>query len=96
MHRIVPLRKFHFVSYIARLVYISPQHYRPYWLYFIAFAVVIAGLITYFWHSTRERCLLSVSYHTKNCSPAEEQGALNPTSPAYVKRRGALPIPDDV
>lgn len=29
-------------------------HYRPYWLYFIAFAVVIAGLITYFWHSTPE------------------------------------------
>jgi len=29
-------------------------HYHPYWLYFIAFAVVIAGLITYFWHSTPE------------------------------------------
>lgn len=29
-------------------------HYSPYWLYFIAFAVVIVGLITYFWHSTPE------------------------------------------
>jgi len=29
-------------------------HYRPYWLYFISFVVVIAGLITYFWHSTPE------------------------------------------
>ncbi|KZV88332.1 DUF914-domain-containing protein [Exidia glandulosa HHB12029] len=29
-------------------------HYQPYWLYFVAFAVVIFGLITYFWHSTPE------------------------------------------
>jgi solute carrier family 35 protein F1/2 len=29
-------------------------HYHPYWLYFIAFAVVILGLITYFWHDTPE------------------------------------------
>lgn len=28
--------------------------YRPYWLYFIAFTVIILGLITYFWHSTPE------------------------------------------
>jgi solute carrier family 35, member F1/2 len=28
-------------------------HYTPYWLYFIAFAVVIVGLIVYFWHSAR-------------------------------------------
>ncbi|KAF8892085.1 solute carrier family 35 member SLC35F1/F2/F6 [Infundibulicybe gibba] len=29
-------------------------HYRPFWLYFVSFAVVIAGLITYFWCSTPE------------------------------------------
>ncbi|ELU43476.1 DUF914 domain-containing membrane protein [Rhizoctonia solani AG-1 IA] len=29
-------------------------HYRPYWLYFVAFAVIIFGLIAYFWHSTPE------------------------------------------
>jgi solute carrier family 35 protein F1/2 len=29
-------------------------HYSPFWLYFIAFAVVITGLITYFWSSTPE------------------------------------------
>ncbi|PFH51548.1 hypothetical protein AMATHDRAFT_142389 [Amanita thiersii Skay4041] len=29
-------------------------HYHPYWLYFIAFAVIIAGLITYFWYSAPE------------------------------------------
>jgi len=29
-------------------------HYSPYWLYFIAFALVLVGLITYFWHSTPE------------------------------------------
>lgn len=29
-------------------------HYSPYWLYFVAFALVLVGLITYFWHSTPE------------------------------------------
>ncbi|KAG7093739.1 hypothetical protein E1B28_007390 [Marasmius oreades] len=29
-------------------------HYRPYWLYFVSFAVVILGLITYFWWSAPE------------------------------------------
>ncbi|KAK7466467.1 hypothetical protein VKT23_005188 [Stygiomarasmius scandens] len=29
-------------------------HYSPYWLYFIAFAIVITGLITYFWWSAPE------------------------------------------
>ncbi|KAF8909403.1 hypothetical protein CPB84DRAFT_1703155 [Gymnopilus junonius] len=29
-------------------------HYRPYWLYFISFAVVLCGLVTYFWHSRPE------------------------------------------
>jgi len=30
-------------------------HYSPYWLYFPAFAVVIFGLIVYFWHATPEQ-----------------------------------------
>ncbi|TFK26183.1 DUF914 domain membrane protein [Coprinopsis marcescibilis] len=29
-------------------------HYSPYWLYFISFVVITAGLIVYFWHSTPE------------------------------------------
>jgi solute carrier family 35 protein F1/2 len=29
-------------------------HYSPYWLYFPSFAVVISGLIIYFWHATPE------------------------------------------
>ncbi|KAJ7583289.1 solute carrier family 35 member SLC35F1/F2/F6 [Mycena floridula] len=29
-------------------------HYSPYWLYFIAFAIVLVGLIVYFWSSTPE------------------------------------------
>ncbi|KNZ74562.1 hypothetical protein J132_06516 [Termitomyces sp. J132] len=29
-------------------------HYRPYWLYFIAYVVIIVGLVTYFWCSTPE------------------------------------------
>ncbi|THH02680.1 hypothetical protein EW026_g201 [Hermanssonia centrifuga] len=29
-------------------------HYRVYWLYFVAFAVVIGGLIIYFWSATPE------------------------------------------
>ncbi|KAJ7733248.1 solute carrier family 35 member SLC35F1/F2/F6 [Mycena maculata] len=29
-------------------------HYSPFWLYFVAFALVLIGLITYFWSSTPE------------------------------------------
>jgi len=29
-------------------------HYKPYWLYFVAYAVIIVGLIVYFWSSTPE------------------------------------------
>jgi len=29
-------------------------HFKPYWLYFPSFTVVILGLIVYFWHSTPE------------------------------------------
>jgi len=29
-------------------------HYSPYWLYFVAFGVVILGLVVYFWSSTPE------------------------------------------
>lgn len=29
-------------------------HYQPFWLYFPAFAVVLVGLIVYFWTATRE------------------------------------------
>lgn len=29
-------------------------HYQPYWLYFVAFSVVIVGLIVYFWHAQPE------------------------------------------
>ncbi|KAG6379528.1 hypothetical protein JVT61DRAFT_10023 [Boletus reticuloceps] len=31
-----------------------PPHYSPYWLYFPAFAVVMSGLVIYFWHATPE------------------------------------------
>ncbi|KJA13674.1 hypothetical protein HYPSUDRAFT_72930 [Hypholoma sublateritium FD-334 SS-4] len=34
------------------LLFGAQNHYRPYWLYFVAFAIIIGGLITYFWHST--------------------------------------------
>jgi len=30
-------------------------HFRPYWLYFPSFIVVILGLIVYFWHDTPEQ-----------------------------------------
>jgi len=29
-------------------------HFKPFWLYFVAFAVVISGLICYFWSTTPE------------------------------------------
>jgi len=29
-------------------------HFAPFWLYFVAFAVIIVGLVVYFWSSTPE------------------------------------------
>jgi len=29
-------------------------HYKPFWLYFVAFAVIIVGLVVYFWSATPE------------------------------------------
>jgi len=29
-------------------------HYAPFWLYFVAFAIIISGLICYFWSTTPE------------------------------------------
>jgi len=29
-------------------------HFSPFWLYFPAFAVVVVGLLVYFWHATPE------------------------------------------
>jgi len=55
-------------------------HYRPYWLYFISFVVIIAGLITYFCHST----------------PEEQGGRiLGPQAPPYVNKRGEANRPDE-
>ncbi|KAF7972757.1 hypothetical protein HWV62_17128 [Athelia sp. TMB] len=47
-------------------------HYSPFWLYFPAFAVVLVGLVVYFWHAT-----------------PEEQGALDPQRPAYLRASAA-------
>ena len=33
-------------------------HYSVFWLYFIAFAVVVSGLVVYFWSATREWLVL--------------------------------------
>ncbi|KAH7335395.1 DUF914-domain-containing protein [Rhizoctonia solani] len=41
-------------NFYGLLFALGLYHYRPYWLYFVAFAVIIVGLITYFWHSTPE------------------------------------------
>jgi solute carrier family 35 protein F1/2 len=29
-------------------------HYKPFWLYFLSFAVILTGLVTYFWHAAPE------------------------------------------
>jgi len=36
------------------------KHYRPFWLYFVAYVIIIAGLITYFWFSTRKWACLKI------------------------------------
>lgn len=52
------------------------QHYRPFWLYFVAFAVIIAGLICYFWSTTRESAIGTL-------------GSLTPTPfPSRITRKG--------
>ncbi|KAG5651069.1 hypothetical protein H0H81_009982 [Sphagnurus paluster] len=67
-------------------------HYHPYWLYFVAFVIILGGLITYFWYSTRAyisstpmtECLA----HLRHIYSAEEQGDTNPVAPSYVNTRG--------
>ena len=65
------------------------QHYSVYWLYFIAFAVVIIGLIIYFWSAPRT----SHSIHplgvmlTRLVLVAEAQGKIEPRIPAYIERQ---------
>lgn len=55
-------------------------HYHPYWLYFISFIIIIAGLITYFWYST----------------PEEQGGRiLGPELPPYVIKRNESHTPDE-
>ncbi|KAL4073838.1 solute carrier family 35 member SLC35F1/F2/F6 [Scleroderma citrinum] len=56
-------------------------HYSPYWLYFVAFAIVILGLVGYFWHATPEeqgttnikfpRYLSTKSKEGTNCHPKD-------------------------
>jgi len=41
-------------DFFGLLIGLKLYHYKPYWLYFVAFAVVILGLIIYFCHSTPE------------------------------------------
>jgi len=40
------------------------QRYSPYWLYFPAFAVVMSGLVIYFWHATRTSYLYILAIGT--------------------------------
>jgi len=42
-------------SFYGLLFGIFLFHYKPYWLYFPSFSVVILGLIVYFCHSTPEQ-----------------------------------------
>ncbi|KAF5383522.1 hypothetical protein D9615_003591 [Tricholomella constricta] len=48
--------------------------YHPYWLYFVAFVVILGGLITYFWYSTPEEqgntAPTAPSYVNKRGDPA--------------------------
>lgn len=39
--------------YMNADVVVVGQHYKPYWLYFVAFAVILVGLVVYFWSATR-------------------------------------------
>ncbi|CEL61928.1 putative solute carrier family 35 member C320,08 OS=Schizosaccharomyces pombe (strain 972 / ATCC 24843) GN=SPCC320.08 PE=1 SV=1 [Rhizoctonia solani AG-1 IB] len=41
-------------NFYGLLFALGLYHQRPYWLYFVAFVVIIFGLVSYFWHSTPE------------------------------------------
>jgi solute carrier family 35 protein F1/2 len=41
------------------------QHYRPFWLYFVAFPVIIAGLVCYFWSTTHVSEILMSFFRTE-------------------------------
>jgi solute carrier family 35 protein F1/2 len=65
------------------------QHYSPFWLYFPAFAVVVLGLVIYFWHATRKLSLFhsaSFAHLEMGSKTAEEQGTLDPQKPLYVRK----------
>jgi solute carrier family 35 protein F1/2 len=86
------------IIYLFRpCAHIIVQNYRPFWLYFIAFSIVIAGLITYFWSSTRKPPCFSLIFIHLIRHLAEEQGFLDPQAPDYVHRkRGGPALSDDV
>ncbi|KAM6502213.1 DUF914 domain membrane protein [Amanita muscaria] len=64
--------------------------FRPYWLYFISFAVVIVGLVTYFWSSApEEQGILDPQAPAyirgeQDESKDVEQGIIDPEAPAYT------------
>ena len=41
-------------SFFGLLIGLALFGYRPYWLYFVAFVIVIVGLVGYFWFSPEE------------------------------------------
>lgn len=85
---------FLFVSHNALLRWMSSshvtQHYKPYWLYFVAFVIVIFGLIVYFWKATRASLACHSMLHivSQSYSPAEEQGITDIKYPKYINVRG--------
>jgi len=69
-------------------------HYHPYWLYFIAFTVIIVGLITYFWHSTPEEQgglnPAAPTYVNKRGEPPRNLNETEEPSMPSLAREGAM------
>lgn len=58
-------------------------------MYFVAYVVVIIGLIAYFWYSARESLITwdMVPNSDLTFSAAEDQAELAPEAPKYVQER---------
>jgi hypothetical protein len=58
--------------------------FTPYWLYFSSFAVIISGLIVYFWQTPRVRILAMLPDDICNFG----RSTADIRVPSYVTRRG--------
>src|SRR5260221_11935196 len=85
------VRLSHIILIVIEILRFPPvtQHYRPYWLYFISFVIIITGLVTYFWHSTRKIIFL-LCWSLINFFPQLKSKVYFTPNPRHTSTRGQL------